>query len=314
MFARNHSESRRVSEVEEIVMTTTKLIRSGATLLLCSPLFAGCILTTGSDDANDDDNSSASDTDIPSDTSGSSLSSTSPVDSSAGDDESGSFDETGGETTDGPTGDCSETRIVDGGFEAGTPSSVWTEASAQFGTPICDTGCTEEEGAAPYAGDWFAWFGGVAEAEQASVSQSITLDGDSAYLSFRFEINASAGTGDDVFTVTIDGQTVFMATDLEIENYATYTPITIDVSEFIDGGDHVVALESDHLGTGMSSFFLDEVALVTCDEGGESSSSGSGDSESTAGDSGSSGDSTEGDSSGSSDGSSDDGGSSSTGM
>lgn len=294
-------------------MITTKLTRSGATLLLCSPLFAGCLLTMGNGDDNSDngDNGSASDTDLPSDTSFSSPSGTGQVDSSAGDDESG-VDETDGGTTDGPSGECSETRIVDGGFELGTPSSAWTEASAQFGSPICDTGCTAEEGAAPYAGDWYAWFGGVAEVEHASVSQSVTLDGDSAYLSFRFEINASAGTGDDVFTVTIDGQTVFMATDLEIEDYASYTPISIDVSEFIDDGDHVVEFTSDHLGTGMSSFFLDEVALAICDEGGESSSS-SGDSEATAAESDSSGDSSDG-GSGSSDGSSDDSGSSSTGM
>lgn len=290
-------------------MTTTKLIRSAATLFLCSPLFAGCILTTSGDEdtGNDDSNDAASDTDFPSETSDTPLSDTDQLDSSSGDAESGNVDDTGGETTDGPTGECSETRIVDGGFEGGTPSAAWTEASSQFGTPICDAGCTQEEGAVPYAGDWYAWFGGVADAEQASVSQSVTLDGDSAYLSFRFVINASAGTGDDVFTVTIDGQTVFMATDLEIEDFASYTPISIDVSDFIDGGEHVVAFSSDHLGTGMTSFFLDEVALAICDEGGESSSSGG--SDTTAADSGTTDDTSD---SGSSEGSS--GESSSTGM
>jgi hypothetical protein len=302
-------------------MITTKLFRSGATLLLCSPLFAGCLLTMAGDDDVDSNSSasaSASDTDSPSDTGVSSLGGTDDADGSSGIGESSSDDDSGGETTDGPTGDCSATRIVDGGFEAGTPSAAWTEASEHFGTPICDTGCTEEEGAVPYAGDWYAWFGGVAEAEHASVTQSVTLDGASAYLDFRFEINASAGTGDDVFTVTIDGQTVFMATDLEIDDYAGYTPISIDVSEFIGDGDHVVEFKSDHLGTGMSSFFLDEVALVTCDEGGESSSSG--DAETTAADSGTGDDSSDSGSDSSSsdgsssDGSSDDSGSSSTGM
>lgn len=270
-------------------------------------MFGGCLLTMADDAGNDDGNSSVSDTEDSSDPSVSSQSETSPADSSSGVDESESGDESddesGGGTTDGPSGECSETRIVDGGFEAGSPSTAWTEASEQFGTPICDSSCTEEEGAAAYAGDWFAWFGGVTEAEHASVSQSVTLDGDSAYLSFRFQINAGAGTGDDVFTVTIDGETVFMATDLEIDDYAGYTPISIDVSDFIGEGDHVVEFKSDHLGTGMTSFFLDEAALVTCAEGGESSSSGGEDT--TAADSGTSedGSSDGGSDSGSSDGS-----------
>ncbi|MBC8073694.1 MAG: hypothetical protein IAG13_35560 [Deltaproteobacteria bacterium] len=290
-------------------MINTKLIRSGVTLALCAPMFGGCLLTVGSED--DDD--SASDTDdIPSDTSFSS--DDDDDDDDGNDDESSSVGDDGnsddgsdGGTTEGPVGECSETRIVDGGFEAGTPSTAWTEASEQFGSPICDVGCTEEEGAAPYAGEWFAWFGGVADAEQASVSQSVTLDGATAFLSFRFQINAGAGTGDDVFTVTIDGDPVFMATDLEIEDYAGYTPLSIDVSDFVGEGEHVVEFRSDHLGTGMSSFFLDEVALVTCDESGESSSSG--DDGTTAADDSSGDDSSDGSSSdgSSSDGSSSDG-------
>lgn len=257
-------------------MNRTKLIRTGATLLLSSPLFAGCIFTMADDSAGDGNGDSAvSDTDVGDDTGVSSNADTNQGDDSSSDD-SGNVDETDGGTTDGPVGECSETRIVDGGFEAGTPSTAWTEASDAFGTPICDTSCTTDEGAGPYAGDWYAWFGGVAEVEHASVTQHVTIDGTNAYLSFRFEINASAGTGDDVFSVTVDDQTVFTATDLEIDDYASYTPISIDVSDFADGADHVVQLKSEHAGTGMTSFFADEVALVSCDDAGGSSGSDDG--------------------------------------
>ncbi|MCA9871967.1 MAG: hypothetical protein KC487_16495, partial [Anaerolineae bacterium] len=30
--------------------------------------------------------------------------------------------------------------VADGGFEAGTPNPYWSEASTNFGTPICDVG------------------------------------------------------------------------------------------------------------------------------------------------------------------------------
>ena len=294
--------------VEAVVMNRTKLIRTGATLLLSSPLFAGCIFTMADDTAGDGSDSAVSDTDVGDDT-GVSSNATAPSDDSSSDDSS-NVDESGGETTDGPVGECSETLIVDGGFEAGTPSTAWTEASDAFGTPICDVNCTADEGAGPYAGDWYAWFGGVEEAEHAAVTQHVNLDGTSAYLSFRFEINASAGTGDDVFTVTIDDQTVFMATDLEIEDYASYTPISIDVSDFA-AGDHVVEIKADLAGTGLSSFFVDEVAMVTCDDGGDSS--GSDDGSSSGDDSGTSDDGSSSDDGASESGSSEGGESSSTG-
>jgi hypothetical protein len=270
------------SGVEEADMRKTMLVRSGCALLLLAPLFGGCLITTNSDDGN---NSSPSDT---SGSEGATVSSFSATNVDSG--SSGVADESGGsegETTVGPTGDCSDTKIVDGGFEAGTPSTAWTEASDQFGTPICDVGCTEDAGAVPYAGDWFAWFGGVAEAEHASVSQTVTIDGTSAFLAFRFEINASGGMGDDVFTVTIDDTMVFMASDAEIADFSGYTPVSVDVSNFADGADHLVEFRSDFPGTGLSNFFLDEVSLVTCTEGTDSS--GSGGSGTTAADSGSSG-------------------------
>ena len=100
-------------------MTKTMRVRSGCALLLLAPLFGGCLITTNSDDTNDTS---------PSDTSGdggTSLSSFSATITDGG--SSGVADESGGsegETTAGPTGDCSDTKIVDGGFEAGTPSGM----------------------------------------------------------------------------------------------------------------------------------------------------------------------------------------------
>jgi len=70
---------------------------------------------------------------------------------------------------------------------------------------------------------------------------------------------------------------VFMVTDAEIGSYSGYTPISIDISDLVDGADHLVTFESEHPGSGLSNFFLDEVALVTCVQGSGSSTSGTSD-------------------------------------
>ena len=66
--------------------------------------------------------------------------------------------------------------VVDGGFEAGTPNPHWSEASTNFGTPLCDVqGCGTGAGTGPHSGSFWVWFGGIAAYEQGSVSQMVTI-------------------------------------------------------------------------------------------------------------------------------------------
>lgn len=218
---------------------------------------SACIITTSEDDGEvettDDSGPPPLTTGQPSDSSG-------PV---ADDTSGGPIDE----TTGGPMGECTENLVLDPGFEAGSPSEAWAEASDVFGSPICDTSCTDEMGAAPYAGSWWAWFGGIEnEPENASVAQTITIDPEMAYLSFWFEIRSGAGTGDDVFTVTLDRDTVFMVTDLDMADWGEYRRVDVDVSQWADGGAYELRFASTHTGNGLTSFFLDEVSLVSCSE------------------------------------------------
>ncbi len=198
----------------------------------------------------------------------------------------------GGSTTEGPPDNCSANVINDPGFESGSPSRGWNEASDVFGTPICDAACTNEKGADPYAGDWWVWFGGVEdEPETASVSQDVTIAPDTALLTFWFQIRSGALTGDDVFTVELDGQTIFMVTDLEMDDYSAYTQVEVDVSDWADGGTYELILGSSHAGTGLSSFFVDEVSLVSCTDESATDSGTTAAQDSTGGsDSGSTGD------------------------
>jgi hypothetical protein len=229
---------------------------AGATLL--GLLCPACIITTSGDDgdaeATDDDGTPPVTTGLPSDSTG-------PVADETSD--SGPIDD----TTGGPMGECTANLVLDPGFEAGTPSDAWAEASDVFGTPICNTDCTDEEGAAPYSGEWWAWFGGVEdEPENASVAQTITIEPEMAYLSFWFQIRSGAGMGDDVFTVTLGGDTIWMVDDLAMPDYDQYRRIELDVSEWADGGAYELVFASSHTGNGLTSFFLDEVSLVSCSE------------------------------------------------
>jgi len=225
-----------------------------------SLLSTACIITTSEDD---DGVAASSEDGTPTPATGQTSNATGPTTESG---------DTG--TTGGSMEDCTDNLVLDPGFEAGTPSASWEEASMVFDTPICDASCTEEKGADPYAGDWWLWLGGVEdEPEDAFVSQMITIDPDMAFLSFRFQIRSGAGTGDDMFVVELDGDTVFMATDVEMADYGEYTLIELDVSPWADGGTYELRFASQHAGTGLSSFFVDEVSLVSCSEG---SATGSG--------------------------------------
>lgn len=287
---------------------STASLRTLAGVTLLGLLCPACIITTSEDDDDGDDAETGEDDVDPPSTTGLPSDSSGPVVDDTSD--TGPIDE----TTGGPVGECSENLVLDPGFEGGTPSEAWAEASDVFGTPICDTGCTDEEGAAPYAGEWWAWFGGVEnEPENASLAQTITIDPEMAYLSFWFQIRSGAATGNDVFTVTLGGDTLWMVTDLEMPDYDQYRRIDVDVSQWADGGAYELRFESSHTGDGLTSFFLDEVSLVSCTEGAGTSTGPDTDGldESSSGSSGSStGGSTTGDTEGTTGDSSSTGGSS----
>jgi hypothetical protein len=240
------------------------------TIALCVAAGAGCIIEPDDDDANASGETGGPDTNSgPISTSGdNSISSTN-------DDGTGTSPTTGDPTDTGDLpDDCDMNLFEDPGFEGGTPSDVWAEASEVFGTPICNAGCSEEQGAEPYAGDWWVWFGGIEQMDTASVSQTIAIDPERAILQFRFWVNAGADAGEDVFYVDIDTENVFMATNADELVYDGYTLVEVDVSDFADGGMHTVTFGAELTGQGLTNFFLDNVLLVSCSEGAGSTTTG----------------------------------------
>ncbi len=204
----------------------------------------------------------------------------------------------GASSDDGPMLECGEQALGDPGFEAGSPSEAWTEASDMFGSPLCDASCTEDEGAGPMAGEWYAWFGGVAEAERASLTQTFAVQGDEASLRMHIAINAASGTGQDTLRAFVDDTEVFALTDADAADYEGYTEIEIDVSEWADGAEHTLSIDAQLAGGGVTSFFVDELSVIACSELASEDETGDDTGEATGG----SGDDTGADGTGSDDG------------
>lgn len=153
--------------------------------------------------------------------------------------------------------------LRDGSFEDGTPNPNWTEASTNFGSPLCTIGlCGTGTGTGPHSGDWWAWFGGIAAAETASVEQDVLGDPNQVCtLSFWLEIPAASGNGTDFMNVLLGGQPIFSVLE-NAPGYATYSEVRLDVSDVVDGMSQALRFESTISGLpAITNFFVDDVSL-----------------------------------------------------
>ena len=152
--------------------------------------------------------------------------------------------------------------VADGGFEAGTPSPFWNEASTNFGTPLCDAGCGFGGGSGPHSGSWWAWFGGISAYEEGSVDQNVTLPSGSATLSFWLEVPVACTNPTDYLEVLIDGTQVFLVDGTSsLCGVVGYSLQTVYISAFADGGVHNLEFHSEIFGGGVTNFFVDDVSI-----------------------------------------------------
>lgn len=96
--------------------------------------------------------------------------------------------------------------VADSSFEASfrvgstppvTVNPEWESQSSQFGSPLCDSACTDGVPgpvAAPRTGDWFTWFGGTNPmvSESARISQAVSLPTPTATLRFWMRMEGSS--------------------------------------------------------------------------------------------------------------------------
>ena len=154
---------------------------------------------------------------------------------------------------------CSES-IAEGSFEAGTPNPFWTEASTNFGTPLCDDACGTR---GAKTGSWCAWFGGIDAGETGSLEQNVILpSGNAQFLKVYLWIEHSSGNGTDFLKVKVDGNEVFSVLEGNTLYTEGYTLVTIDLSAYADGGSHLLRFESRITGSPVhSNFFVDDVSI-----------------------------------------------------
>lgn len=163
------------------------------------------------------------------------------------------------------TGASGTELVIDGGFEGGTPNSNWNEASTNFGTPICDVlGCKTGGGTGPYAGNFWAWFGGIPLPETGSVDQTVTIPPGTATLELSFWLEVpvcASSTADDFVRAEIDGNQVFEY-NCSQGVLAPYAQQFVDVSAFANGSSRTLTFTGSITGSpGSSNFFVDNVSL-----------------------------------------------------
>ncbi len=162
-------------------------------------------------------------------------------------------------------------QIIDGGFENASVDTVWQQFSLNFGTPLCDGGCSNNDpDFVAHNGDWFVWFGGTASTgsfpEVGFMIQEITIPvGTTASVSAWVRIQQADASGIDslVFGVDSIAQIITMA---DAPAYAQYTQSSIDVSAFADGLTHLVFVSGiQHAGAApedISNVFVDDMELT----------------------------------------------------
>lgn len=157
--------------------------------------------------------------------------------------------------------------VVDGTFEAGSPWPAWTvQTSTNFGTPMCDVpGCGTGGGASPpFAGAFWAWFGGIPAVESATMGQNVTIPaGGNKFIRFQMRIGTVSSPFTDTLTVRVDGVPQVTYTEPATAE-AAYTLRYVDVSSFANGAAHALLFSYVGPTTGTGSFTVDDVELVTC--------------------------------------------------
>jgi len=160
--------------------------------------------------------------------------------------------------------------VVDGSFEAGPGGGAWTEASTNFGTPICDAASCggTGTGTGPSDGTFWVWLGGIATSEVGSVCQSVTVPAGVASLTLSFDLETIiCDSPSDFMEVTLDGTQIFFvdgnSPGCGVLGYATQT-IDLLAAGIADGATYTLCFESEIFGTNGAgtNFFVDNIQLI----------------------------------------------------
>ena len=158
-------------------------------------------------------------------------------------------------------------QIADGSFEGGVGGGAWTEASTNFGTPICDAGGCGTCGGpcVSNTGTFYCWFGGAGGAtETASVEQAVVVPtGATAALEMYVKMpNPGPGIAADKLEVKADGTVIGTITALDSAVYkAAYVLYTIPINSLANGASHTFRIEGFQSTTSVFNILVDDVKL-----------------------------------------------------
>jgi secreted trypsin-like serine protease len=141
--------------------------------------------------------------------------------------------------------------LTDGSFEFGPKNQVWNQGSDNYDAVIVDI--------APHAGQYHVQFGGIDKTQSAFVEQPIIIPTGVTTLTFWLQIPQAGGSGRDKLRFSLDGNVLFEVTSAKAANYANYTPVSLDVSQYADGKRHQLRFDSQVSGS--SRFLIDDVEL-----------------------------------------------------
>jgi len=154
--------------------------------------------------------------------------------------------------------------VADPSFEAGSPNPSWAEASINFDSPICDEGvCGTGTGSGPADRFFWAWFGGVEEFEEASLSQSVVFPATVTEMRFELEVSA-CDSASDYIEVLIDGnREFFIDGSSPLCGLTGYTTQSVDISAYADGASHNIEFHTETFAVNLdiSNFFVDAISI-----------------------------------------------------
>ena len=155
-------------------------------------------------------------------------------------------------------------------------SAYWKESSTNS-IVICSStaigGCGSHSTAKPRTGSNWVWFGGYDFTEPGDVSpeigdvyQNVTFPEARCKPTLEFYLwigEARSGSdANDNFRLLVDGKVLFTANATQKNSYSSYKLVSVDVSNYANGGIHKVEFDSK-TSNQLVSFNLDDVALVS---------------------------------------------------
>jgi len=160
--------------------------------------------------------------------------------------------------------------VRDGGFEEG--SGAWTQLSLAYADLlICDAPhCGQLGGIGAYAGQHWAYFGSAPDGaeEAASLSQDIVMPR-TGQATLQFQLAAPRAEAPFDFRVFFGRNMLFEISEADAAEYATYQPVSIDVSALADGsaGTLVFTYINGATAGAVIGVFVDDVSIAV--PGGE---------------------------------------------